>query len=389
MTSMVKTFIKRFLIFTFTTLITITAYAERMGINGYDGISIDFPEGFQVVDVSSDKKTFQLYNSELSVNCIVKTYPKSSFGTSQRALDDTINKLKLTSKSTSCLWRNLYCSFSSISGKINNDDVTGMAESICLPYEKGYIILIAWCNKTDYKLKETVIESIMDSISIDQGSYMGIGPYTTSKYAGASKSVKKISLEIDGKKINTQIHLQDIAQAQYVVEREYKVLTMYQKSKKWQEAWTRYYRMIFKDSYERLERCSFDIYNSISSDCTDETDLAQKLLYWTQNFKYEREKTASDFTCLPGIIAGMGSDCDGRSLLLAVLLTHMNQDCVIFVSATHSHAMAGFVSTHPGRSFDWNGKKYLMGETTSKGVTWGMIAQDMSNQKDWLTITFP
>lgn len=389
MTSINKSLIRILTSIAFLLIFSVSSHAERMGIPGQESLFIDFPEGFEVTQISSDKKSYQLENNELKISCIVKTYNKSNYGTCQRALDDTISKLKLTGSSKVILWSNQYCATSSIQGKISNNDISGIAECVTLPFDKGYVVLLGWCKKSDEKKCRPAIESLMDSICIDQGSYMGIGLYTKARYSDSPSTEKKIQLVIDGKLINTKLYLEDITQAQYVVEREYSVLSLYQQSKKWQEAWIRFYRMIFKDSYERLDRCAFDIYNVLCSSCSDETELAQKLLYWTQNLPYQRERTASDFTCLPGIISGQGNDCDGRSLLMAVLLTHMNQDSVIFVSSKHSHAMAGFVSTHPGREFDVNGKKYLMGETTKQGLTWGMIAQNMSDQKDWITVTFP
>lgn len=389
MTSIKNKHMKICFIIIFFTLFLFSSNADRLGIPGFESLFIDFPESFEVTQISSDKKSYQLENNELNLSYIIKTYGKSNYGTCQRALDDTISKLKLSGTSKTVLWSNQYCSLATIQGKINNTDIFGLSECVSLPYDKGYVVLIGWCKKSDEKKLRPAIESLMDSICIDQGSYMGIGLYTKAKYYDSPSNEKKIQLTIDEKIINTQIKLEDITQAQYVVEREYSLLTMYQNSKKWQEAWIRYYRMIFKDSYERLSRCAFDIYNSLKNDCSDETALAQKILYWTQTLPYQREKTGSDFTCLPGIISGQGNDCDGRSMLIAVLLTHMNQDAVIFVSSKHSHAMAGFISSHPGRSFDVNGKKYLMGETTQQGLTWGTIAQSMSNQKDWITVTFP
>ena len=182
---------------------------------------------------------------------------------------------------------------------------------------------------------------------------------------------------------------EDAEAAEGLIEREYKVLCHYQQSELWQEAWQRYYRMIFRDSFNRLQRASFDIYNALAPYCTDETDLAQKLLTWTQGFSYERKQTASDFANLPSMLLGGGSDCDSRAMLLGVLLKNMNMETVMFVSAEFSHALAGFVSTHPGHSFTVGDKEFLMGETTAAGVTWGMIAKDMDDQGKWITVEFP
>ena len=166
-------------------------------------------------------------------------------------------------------------------------------------------------------------------------------------------------------------------------------MTLYANSRIWQDAWKRYYRMIFRDSCGRMKRPAFDIYNVLAPECADETDLAQKLLQWMQGCSYEREKNNSDFASLPSMLLGGGSDCDSRSMMLAVLLRAMNMDSCIFVRATFGHAVAGFVSSHPGHSFTAEGKNYLMGETTAKDLTWGKIAAEMDDQRQWLPVVFP
>ncbi|MBQ2205918.1 MAG: hypothetical protein II413_01770, partial [Treponema sp.] len=115
----------------------------------------------------------------------------------------------------------------------------------------------------------------------------------------------------------------------------------------------------------------------------------QKLLTWTQNFSYEREKNSSDFASLPSMLLGGGSDCDSRSMLLSVLLTGMNQDAILLVSRQYSHALCAITSGHQGHSFKFNGKDYLMGETTKQGLTWGIIAADQDKQDNWVPVIFP
>ena len=104
--------------------------------------------------------------------------------------------------------------------------------------------------------------------------------------------------------------------------------------------------------------------------------------------KYERERTTSDFTSLPAMLLGEGSDCDSRALILCVLLTQMNQDAVLLVSPQFSHAMTAITSDHPGHSFKINGKDYLMGETTAQGLTWGKIDEKQDDQRKWMAISF-
>ena len=55
----------------------------------------------------------------------------------------------------------------------------------------------------------------------------------------------------------------------------------------------------------------------------------------------------------------------------------------------YAHAVAGFVSDHPGFSFEAGGKAYLTGETTKKGATWGTIAKEQADSSKWIPVLLP
>ncbi len=379
---------KKIFIIIFFLAAVFSSYGERLGLKGYQDFTIDFPEGFYVYDMTSDGKSIQLVSDEHPVNALLRIYNYGKYGSSRRCMDDSLSRLGIKASPVEVDWRNQKCSFAVLSGTFFNGEHKGYAMTFTLPYDKGSVFFMTWCSKDKAAGCDNIMASTMDSVCIDTGSYYEEGIFTKWKYPDRGQLVN-IELNIDGKKIQTKLFENDDTINRYLVEREYQVLLTYSKSTKWKEAWQRYYRMIFKDTYKRLRIPAFDIYNALIPYCDDDTALAQKLLTWTQNMVYEREKTVSDFATANSILMGGGSDCDSRSMLLAILLTHMNQDTVIFISKEFSHAMAGFVSTHPGHSFTVDGKKYLMGETTGKGLTWGKISSDMDNQSKWITVQFP
>lgn len=69
-----------------------------------------------------------------------------------------------------------------------------------------------------------------------------------------------VELQIDGKTIKTSLDKSDEEAAQYLVDREYSVSLLYQKSPLWKEVWQRYYRMIFRDSAGRLSQTAENVY---------------------------------------------------------------------------------------------------------------------------------
>ena len=365
------------------------AFADIVSISkDHPLVAIDLPEGYTVTSASKDGSSYQLQSSLLPVSLIVKLYGKDVYGGAQAALDDNLSRLKAKSDLERFSWRNQDAALAEISFKLGSASMCGYAASAVLPEDAGTVVLLAWAGEADYEKSANLILSTIDGLCIDYGSYFSPGLVTSYAFPAGSGEVP-VQLDIGGHKIRTALAKNDEEAADYLIEREYEVLTLYAESPAWQEAWKRYYRMVFRDSCDRLRRPAFDIYNALAPACVDETDLAQRLLDWTQYMSYEREKNNSDFASLPSMLLGGGSDCDSRSMMLAVLLRAMNMDSCLFVSATFSHALAGFVSSHPGHSFPAEGKNYLMGETTSKGLTWGKVSAEMDDPRQWIAVTFP
>ena len=363
------------------------AFAIRTNFSGLTNkVCIDLPEGFKL-ESAAGENSFQLQSTIAPVHAIIQIYGKGKFKNTEDTLKTSISKLKLTADCGTFMWRNNATALSVFSGNIMGIQSSGYGAAAVIPENQSIILLLTWADEKDAVFAKPYMESLIDSLYVDIESYFSAGVLTT--FTFPKEGTQDIRLEIDGKEISTSLDKSDKKAADYLIDREYKVLLMYQKSDLWKEAWQRYYRMIFRDSSERLLQAGFDISNALAPDCKDSTELAQKLLTWTQSFKYEREKTSSDFASLPAILLGSGSDCDSRSMLIAVLLQGMNIDSMIFVSAEYKHAIAGLVSEHPGFGFDVNGKLYLTGETTAKNITWGKIDSSQSDSTKWIPVELP
>ncbi len=364
--------------------------AENICVHNSDkAVTIDFPEGYYVAASADGGSSYQMQNRILPITLLIKSYPKGKFYKSpEEALKDNLSRLKAQSNQENFLWRRQKCSFASFKNNLGQN-ASGYGAAVELPYDEGIIVLITWAEQSQFEKCSDLMLSTLDSLTIDYGSDYEKGLVTQYLYPDSSEGNIDVTLNIDGMEIHTVLKNSDAEASQYLIEREDRLLAQYTVTPNIEEACKRYYRMIFRDSMGRMQRAAFDIYNALAPYCTDETDLAQKLLTWTQNFKYERDTTASDFVSLPSMLLGSGSDCDSRSMLLTVLLKSMNMEATLFISPQFSHALAGFVSNHPGHAFTESGKKYLIGETTKKGLTWGMMAQEQSDQSYWITIPLP
>ncbi|MBQ0039400.1 MAG: hypothetical protein KBS64_03110 [Treponema sp.] len=380
-------FAKKIFIMTAALVAACPLFALRTNFNGFSkSVCIDLPEGFKLESASSET-SFQLQSTIAPVHAIIQIYSAEKYKGTRDAMETSISRLGIHADIDTFKWRNNDTTIALFSGNLMGIDSSGYGAAAVIPENKSIIMVLTWAADKDAPKASPYMTSLLDSVYVDLESYYVPGLLT--EYTYPKQGSKNIKISIDGKTVDTSIDSSDKEASEFLIDREYQVLLMYQKSNLWKEAWQRYYRIIFRDSCQRLRQATYDITNAIAPDCKDTTEIAQKLLTWTQGFKYEREKTASDFASLPSILLGGGSDCDSRSMLLAVLLQGINQDAIIFVSAEYKHSIAGFVSDHPGFAFTVNGKKYLTGETTAKGVTWGKIDGAQTDASKWIPVELP
>ena len=229
----------------------------------------------------------------------------------------------------------------------------------------------------------------IDSVAPSKAEMRYPGPLTEFGYPRGNME----KTEISGAEIAAWFRENDAEAAQSLVDREFALLRNYLFQDNWQEAWARFYRAIYRDSWDRLADAVFQLERKW--DAPDEGlsrqeadyNLAQNALSWVQGFQYERNLQGSDFVNLvTAAIEGRG-DCDSRALLWAILLAQADIPAAIMVSREHSHAMGLADISGEGARFEAGGKKWLVAETTAQ-VDIGLIAQDVSGIEAWLGIMF-
>ncbi|MCL2609783.1 MAG: hypothetical protein FWD94_07780, partial [Treponema sp.] len=183
----------------------------------------------------------------------------------------------------------------------------------------------------------------------------------------------------------------DAEASQALVDQEFQLLTLYQESEFWQEAWIRFYRAIFRDAWDRIADAGFQLERNFRPGGADreaaDRAFAQNALSFVQNFTYERDLDGSDFVNpVTAVTEGRG-DCDSRAMLWALILAQANIRSGIMVSREYSHAMGLADLPGSGARFDAEGTGWLVAETTAK-VDIGLIAQDKSNSDHWLGVVF-
>lgn len=381
-------------IFLLSVILPVCVYSEDVRDSDF-GYSLDIPEGYQVAEYTPDGMSYRFVHDRMPVNLLLKLYSKGEYDNSKNALDGTLKKLSAVYDIDTFTWRNEPCAIASMEMTLpmNETKYSGWSISVVLPENNAILVLVCYADFEIANDCQQFIISTLNSLCIDRGSYYAPGIFTT--YAFPSQGTKKITLKINGKEIQTEIDKDDEAASKFVIDCEYAVLSLYANNDKWQDAWVRYYKCIFRDSYSRLRKVSFDINSALiplaQKENKDNPNYAmnEMLLDWVQNFSYERQNQdskKSDFENLPAILCGAGSDCDSRSTLLCVILGNMGIKTSLFISREYSHAIYGVTFDIPGAKINVSGTDYLLCETTAKGVKPGLIASDMNDTEKWIPV---
>jgi len=191
--------------------------------------------------------------------------------------------------------------------------------------------------------------------------------------------------------VNALIRENDIEAAQVLIEREFQILQNYANTSMWKEAWIRYYRSIYRDSWDRIANPVFAIAKHFAASIPvgegENRAFAQRALDFVQGFKYERDLDGSDFVNLVTAVTEGVGDCDSRAMLWAIILAHADIRAAMMVSRQYSHAMGLAEIAGSGARFEAYGSRWLVAETTDD-VDIGLIAQDVSDPAHWIGIIF-
>jgi hypothetical protein len=231
--------------------------------------------------------------------------------------------------------------------------------------------------------------SALDSIAPEDGDRRFPGPITEFGYPRETRRLMPLAGIAN---LEAWFYEEDGEAAQALVDREFAVLKLSIGGPQWQEAWKRFYRAIYRDSYDRLADAAFVVERRLNVPPRENRDLAEGALQWIQSFKYERDLMGSDFVNLISAALEGRGDCDSRAMLWAVLLNHADIPASLMVSREYSHAMGLADLEGPGARLpmkDEKGaeKKWLVAETTA-AVALGLIGENVSEIDKWLGIDF-
>ena len=388
---------KTLFVFFLSSAVVTNAFAFLATSEKYN-YSIDFPEGYEIEDMAEDESSIMFKNKYLEAHTLIRVWEADRFKDSEEAMKLTMTRLESDASYQKTSWRRQDAVITSFSSPllISGSMAAGWGLTVKLPLQKGYLTVLSYAKNEFADDLMQVVVSVLDSVIIDDGSLKEPGIITSTFFPREKE--KAVSIKIGGKTVKTKIDEIDAEANQFVIDREFSVFKFYVDNNlpEVYDAWVRFYRLVGKDAAMRLKKASFDIYSSLKNEAHKKDSenpnaaLAQILLNWVQEFSYARataNPNKADITDITSTLLGEGSDCDARSLLLAVLYKNLGIESCIFISSEYSHAMVGaYLEGKQGQTISVDGKDFLVGETTAKGLTFGLMDSTMQDRTKWIPV---
>ena len=354
------------------------------------GFRVNLPEGYEYIDGNAKDRFSFGGPSEAKFDLVVYsgTYP----GIKELAGD--VNK-RLSNRGSVDFFQYRDKQAAIMQLSFGNSSGWGLCVELDLPSQqtrensggKRPMLLALAYGPASAQALESFHVSALDSIVPSGAEQYYPGPVTEWAYPrGNQKQVK-----IAGASVSAMIRENDAEAAQAFVEREYQILQNYIGTPMLKEAWIRYYRLIFRDSADRVADAVAALGKSWGAGSLSgkegEREFAKKALSYVQGFTYQRDGKGSDFLNLVSAVTEGRGDCDPRAMLWAMILANAEIPAAMMVSPYYSHAMGLADIAGTGARFEAYGVKWLVAETTSK-VDIGLIAQDLSDPQYWAGIIF-
>ncbi len=359
------------------------------------GYSLDLPEDFVLADRNGNSR-YLFQHSIQAVDLQIALYSNEEFDSPEKTAEHVFSQLEMQHKGLSFIWNNKKALLAMVefeyapSEKYQKKKLAGWLLVVELPKQKGNLAMLSYTDKEKAKECEPLMISSLDMLFTDINSYFIPGPVSTALYPKTGK--KEINYIFNGKEINFSIDKSDIEANKSVVNREFELLTIYLNHKSVFEAWKRFYKVIFRDAWSRIQPFTLAIQMNFpeimeKSGINAET-TASLLLELIQDFKYVRDRQGSDFTNLPQAVLEKEGDCDARSLLMVLMLKQMNIDSILLISQKKQHSLVGVdCKSETENYFSHIGKNYTMAETTAH-VKLGEIDDRLKSGADWFVVDF-
>jgi hypothetical protein len=346
------------------------------------GAFVDMPSGFTPGD-GNGKTRFSYFDSNDGMEFDIMIFEPGRYSSAGIMAADLIGQMGSKGDMSSFTYQGCGAVIAELDFAVNGNPRKGHAVFIVGAPANSYA-LVASAESSRYDSYSELIISCLDGFSIDRAARRFPGPVSQFLFPWPAARAERKTAVLPAGSVSLPWSAREEQEELSVIEREYRVLTMYVNSETlWVDAWARYYRMVYKESSARLDSLTQAFSSSLPAN--DPTESARRVLAWVQGFLYERNFAGIDF--VPPLTAAFEKrgDCDSRAMVMAIILEHLGIDSVLMVSREYSHAMLAVDVPGGGQRFTYKGKAYLVAETTAK-VGIGKIDASQADFSKWLGV---
>jgi hypothetical protein len=349
-----------------------------------EGIFINLPVSWKVLEVTDEKATCA--NDAEEAFFILKRYSGSAYEDAQQMDRAVRQELGGGGAGEAFRFQGRDAVYGMIGFSQNGREYEGFLLVIDSPDRD--ITAVSFVETGYLEAYREMLLSVLDSLSLGEAGLINPGPVSIFDSPRPSADKELFSLQFDGESLPVAYSEEEARSSQELIEREAEVLNVYGGTEYANRAWKRYYRLLYRDLYGRLNPIYTALRQHIPRKEYSKRELAELLLRWVQGFTYVSTGTLSD--CLSPITGALRSegDCDSRGLLYVVMMHRFDVDAILMVSSRYKHSVAAVDVSGEGARFPYEGKEYLIAETTEE-VDLGLIEQSMSAIEGWLGIDFP
>jgi hypothetical protein len=247
--------------------------------------------------------------------------------------------------------------------------------------------ILAFAALESYELAHDHLLSAIDSFSIGEESRVYPGPISQFFYPFPAPDERATPIPFLGRPMPFAVDPGAEDATNVLVDREARILAPYGALDRelFSDAWRRFFRMIYRDNYMRVEPIAREIEARLDADGLPRVDYPHELLAWLQGFDYDRTGGLSDFLPPISCLATETGDCDSLAMTYVIILHHLGFDAILMASDRYAHALAAVDAQGGGARFPFEGAQWLVAELTAD-VPLGQIDASMADPAGWIGV---
>jgi len=367
-------------------LLTLPLFGEEFFIEEYN-YTVFIPEGWNVLN-SENLAELSFVSDDQTVVFQISTFEGQKYDSSRDMFKDLTGSINKESEGTSFEYNGDDCYIADISFDNGEGDILRGWFLFINRDDRDYYLL-SFAGLDFYEEKLPFILSVLDSFRIESdGDKLKPGAVSQFYYPFPGNEQDMAQMVLNGNIVSFNTDINEFEASQLVIEREANMMIYYQDlgdKPLFEEAWKRYYNIIFRDNYSRFTTLAESLRNSNIG--KNDREKAIIILNWIQNFEYTSSGTFSDLLSPIAAASHEKGDCDARGLAYSIILRHLGIDSLLMVSWQYKHSMSAVDVPGDGARIPLGDKTYIVAETTEV-VDMGMIPQSMADGDKWIPVSF-